>query len=263
MPELDLGQVVGEAVNRNLLDNAYFVGGGSQQGGGQFPVNQRGQTIYSAANAYCIDRWKLVSGSLSVVSGGITLNGTIVQYLEQAVGGAVTASALLSDGTMLSPSYDDATKTFTLTASGQTIKAVKLELGAVQTLARQENGVWVLNEIPGFQQELAKCQRFQAPIFQDSYTVGVIRADAAGVLVLFTLPVPLRGAATITNMFTANVYGDVSTVVAYLNAGTSLDVKGNQVAVDANLTATDPANANKFVQIVPAQNNILDANLYY
>ena len=40
----------------NLLDNWYFVGGGSQQGGGQFPINQRGQTSYTG-DGYAIDRW--------------------------------------------------------------------------------------------------------------------------------------------------------------------------------------------------------------
>ena len=43
-------------VRPNLLDNAYFVGGGSQQGGGQFPVNRRGQTRYTV-NGNAIDRW--------------------------------------------------------------------------------------------------------------------------------------------------------------------------------------------------------------
>jgi hypothetical protein len=141
------------------------------------------------------------------------------------------------------------------------IYAVKLEFGPEQTLAHQENGAWVLNEIPDYGQELAKCQRFQAPIFENSYLTGVITSDAAGVLISFTTPVPLRGNAKLTNAFTANVRGDVSTVIATLDAGTALNVKGNNVAVVANLTATDPANANKFVQIVPAQNNILDANL--
>ena len=37
---------IGGRPNKNLLINAYFVGGGSQQGGGQFPINQRGQTSY-------------------------------------------------------------------------------------------------------------------------------------------------------------------------------------------------------------------------
>ena len=32
---------IGGRPNRNLLDNWYFVGGGSQQGGGKLPINQR------------------------------------------------------------------------------------------------------------------------------------------------------------------------------------------------------------------------------
>lgn len=40
------------------------------------------------------------------------------------------------------------------------IKAVKLELGSEQTLARQENGVWVLNEIPDYGEQLLRCQRY-------------------------------------------------------------------------------------------------------
>lgn len=150
----------GGGTNRNLLDNWYFIGGGSQIGYGTFPINQRGQASYSNANAYTIDRWKLTSGSMSVVSGGITLNGTLAQILKNAIGQAVVCSALLSDGTMITPTYDDSTKTFTLTATGQTIVAAKLELGSEQTLAHQENGSWVLNEIPDYGDELAKCQRY-------------------------------------------------------------------------------------------------------
>ena len=38
--------------------------------------------------------------------------------------------------------------------------AVKLELGYQQTLAHQENGVWVLNEIPNYGEQLRRCQRY-------------------------------------------------------------------------------------------------------
>lgn len=42
-----------------------------------------------------------------------------------------------------------------------TVTAVKLELGDAQTLAHQdENGSWVLNEIPDYSEELRKCQRY-------------------------------------------------------------------------------------------------------
>ena len=135
-------------VRPNSLDNWYFGN----------PANQRGQSSYSNTGSYTIDRWKLTSGSVEVVSGGITLNGTLVQILEASVGQTVTASALLSDGTMITPTYNDTTKTFTLTATGQTIKAVKLELGSGQTLAHQENGVWVLNEIPNYEEHLIRCK---------------------------------------------------------------------------------------------------------
>ena len=50
------------------------------------------------------------------------------------------------------------------------IKAVKLELGSQQTLAHQdENGNWVLNEIPNYAEELAKCQRYFTNI---PYSIG-------------------------------------------------------------------------------------------
>lgn len=41
-----------------------------------------------------------------------------------------------------------------------TVKAVKLEIGDTQTLAHQEDGEWVLNEIPNYAEELLKCQRY-------------------------------------------------------------------------------------------------------
>ena len=44
--------------------------------------------------------------------------------------------------------------------TGDTWIGAKLELGSQQTLAHQENGVWVLNEIPKFGDQLAECQRY-------------------------------------------------------------------------------------------------------
>ena len=89
------------------------------------------------------------------------LNGTIAQVLEYAAGQTVTATVLTPDGvTDVTPVYDDETKTFTVTAQGKTIRAVKLELGTEQTLAHQENGVWVLNEIPDYGEQLRRCQRY-------------------------------------------------------------------------------------------------------
>lgn len=40
-----------------------------------------------------------------------------------------------------------------------TLIAAKAEIGPSQTLAHQESGVWVLNEVPSYEEELEKCQR--------------------------------------------------------------------------------------------------------
>lgn len=137
--------------NRNLLDNWYFGA----------PVNQRDVSGTISSAGYFLDRWKLVSGSVTINTDGITLNGTMQQVLETAPVGTVTASALTQAGVGdVVPSYDSASKTVTVTADGKKLVAVKLELGPQQTLAHQEDGVWVLNEIPDYGEELTKCMRY-------------------------------------------------------------------------------------------------------
>lgn len=63
--------------NPNLLDNWYFIGGGSQQGGGQFPVNQRGLLEYAGA-VYGIDRWLINAsgGKITVQPDGVLYTNT-------------------------------------------------------------------------------------------------------------------------------------------------------------------------------------------
>lgn len=66
--------------NPNLLDNAYFIGGGSQQGGGQFPINQRGLTEYTELG-YTIDRWQICDG------GKLVLNDDYITFSGQSSAG--------------------------------------------------------------------------------------------------------------------------------------------------------------------------------
>lgn len=137
--------------NRNLLDNWYFGN----------PVNQRDVSGTISSAGYFLDRWKLVSGSVTISADGITLNGTMQQVLETAPVGTVTVSALTQAGVgEVVPTYDSASKTVTVTADGKKLVAVKLEMGPQQTLAHQEGGVWVLNEIPDYGEELTKCMRY-------------------------------------------------------------------------------------------------------
>ena len=198
---------LGGRPSRNLLDNWYFVGGGSQQGGGQFPINQRGQTSYTVLNGSCIDRWKIFnSATLALEADAISLTSSNTstyespsqlrqilssEAIEQIKGRTVTLSVLTTQGLFSGP--------FTISPDGSSIsgerismedwyanlyanpgiskiefrfvslnpnatlkiRAAKLELGPIQTLACQdEAGGWQLFETPDYGAELAKCQRY-------------------------------------------------------------------------------------------------------
>lgn len=180
--------------NRNLLDNWYFMN----------PVNQRGVSGTISEAGYFIDRWKLVSGSVTLTSTGITINGTISQVLENAAGTNVTASALTTTG-IVSVSYDNSSKTFTITGTGQTFVAAKLELGSQQTLAHQdEDGTWV-NEIPDYSTELAKCQRYLIPLKPNSCT-GFSTASTTTLYLYFPVPVSMRATPVLQGTPPGNLY---------------------------------------------------------
>ena len=187
--------------NLNLLDNWYFGN----------PVNQRGQASYTGA-VYGLDRWRATNDNTTVlISGGfITLSGNnAVPYIRQVFdnpsrlfGQVVTLSALLKDGTLQSatsklpsslPSANAlycniaevadllgtssylAVRIKAKSGGSNNIVAIKLELGSQQTLAHQdENGVWQLNEIPDYGEQLARCQRY----FQTFATESLRPTDA-------------------------------------------------------------------------------------
>ena len=99
--------------NPNLLDNP------------DFKINQRGVSGTITAAGYFVDRWKLKSGSVTINDNKtLTLNGTIEQILETAAGTNVTAS---SNADVIS--YNNSTKTVSLTGQNVTVSWVKLELG--------------------------------------------------------------------------------------------------------------------------------------
>lgn len=171
---------IGGRPNRNLLDNWYFVGGCSQQGGGQFPINQRGETSRSGSGGF-IDRWKLSGeGTATLGSDGITLTATtgnleFMQFLgipnDRLLGETVCLSGLV-DGDLLSMStsapeekpsvwtniiniikpfgfvqfnYDNTADRFfcsVIVSAGNSVllQASKLELGSTQTLAYKDEG---------------------------------------------------------------------------------------------------------------------------
>lgn len=174
--------------NKNLLDNWYFVGGGSQQGGGQFPINQRGETSYGAASGYGIDRW--FNGAIALTPQGLKMSSATILYqrlenIEIFTGETLTYSVLWSDGKLLTITgtpdqmqvVNDGDRSIrfaidsslsillvsiqSLDATEKTAVAAKLEFGDTQTLAYQdEEGNWRLFETPDYAEELARCQRY-------------------------------------------------------------------------------------------------------
>lgn len=72
-------------------------------------------------------------------------------------------------------------------AGNFSLKAVKLELGSQQTLAHQENGNLVLNEIPDYGEQLRRCQRYLIPI--NNWT-RVRASYYSGTALFFTVPIP-------------------------------------------------------------------------
>ena len=156
----------------NLLHNWYFLN----------PVNQRGVSGTISTTGYFIDRWILTSGSVTLTSNGLTLNGTITQILEYAVGTDVTSSTTMYSGTATA-AYNNSTKTFTITSSGGTIQAAKLEKGTVSTLPNDAP--------PDFGQQLRFCQRYQIKL-GGTYRYRAVQSVANVVDFPISTPVPLR-----------------------------------------------------------------------
>lgn len=157
-----------------------------------FSVNQRGKSSYTETG-YTVDCWKLTSGTLNVVSGGVTLNGTLVQILEYAAGSDVTASVEMQSGEAAA-SYDNASRQFTITSAGGTIKRAKLERGTISTIA---------NDAPPHpQQELAKCQRYYVPATTRYSCGGFILSAGTFAKTTVPLSVPMRAnpALIVTNV---------------------------------------------------------------
>lgn len=253
---------VGQMVRPNLLDNAYFIGGGSQSGSGKFPINQRGATSYTTG--YSIDRWSDSGGisvalmsdcvkltttasttarsirqspenkeelygktvTLSVLYGSVTDNaaycgifkGASPNYATSQIAksGNATSGALMTvtarlDGDFSTYPYITAFIGFGNESGGVAVgataevKAAKLELGDSQTLAHwdETTQAWVLNEVPNFGEELARCERYYyaMPNYVRFPTTRWLSGE-----IDFLIPVPVTMRTTPTIVGTPVVY---------------------------------------------------------
>lgn len=238
--------------NPNLLDNWYFGNPINQRGqtsytGGGYAADRwkigDGVTAALANGAlsisYSTPGWNLVEPLDNMLVPGVTYTLSCIYkasvnpirlvvawgdsqffYNEASpisddwalaqITGTIPANATISFNQAVIQSLGSSAGDFSL-------KAVKLELGSQQTLAHQENGAWVLNEIPDYGEQLRRCQRYY------------IRYSAAGQAVLFTGIVrnnaDVRAVLTGLNMRTAPVVGYGGNMRAYIPGGSPVVVK--------------------------------------
>ena len=279
-------------LGKNLLDNAYFVGGGSQLGDGVFPINQRGQTVYpsTASGLYFIDRWDYQCryGTITLNSNGINMAVTTASganWIRQQIPGdtllnkQLTVSILDSQGNLrtfpvkVTAKNVNVDNTVTLDGVGMivrinigtnftfiirkdstvfdiTIQAIKLELGTEQTLAHQENGTWVLNEIPDYGEELRKCQRYFLALLPNGSTPLVgngISISTTQATIMIPTPVPMRSTTPVVTfsgtlkVWHGSVYGSTApNLTAFVNPAVGSNGIGTTIQVASGLTAGEP-----------------------
>lgn len=199
----------GKAV-QNLLDNSDFLS----------PVNQRGQTSYTASG-YNIDRWTATGGTTAIGSSGLTLTGETVtvqwrQYLSDDAwnaikGKAFTFACCVSDGTViistgtLPAGAQTSAYSSTLKQIGTTGIYANLYMGAgerprVRFYTSGANtatirwaalyvGTYTASTLPdyvpkGYAAELLECQRYYCNIGEESWLHGA-RVLGDGMTVLF------------------------------------------------------------------------------
>jgi hypothetical protein len=192
---------------------------------------------------YTIDRWR-ANGGMSIVltdsgllltANGVYEYGYLAEYLETLppLGATVTLSALV-DGQLYSASrkltgnnyitinlpdsnqimFDEANKRvypMVYPDHPYTISAIKLELGSQQTLAHQdENGNWVLNEIPDYGEQLRKCQRYYYKLYPNSgdFFIG-FEDDTILAYVQFPVPMRTRPACVVHPLIIWNQFGHI------------------------------------------------------
>lgn len=248
-------------VNPNILDN------------GNFQVWQRyPEGTYTGVpyNEYIADRWRFLSSDRSVTNtitkagdyGIKNVSGPhmrVNQRLENAAqynGKTLTLSLLMGDGslsynTVVASDWTETTDIFGVFGdelawlhTGETWLAAKLELGSQQTLAHQENGVWVLNEIPDYGEQLSRCQRYAVRLSKWNRNRATnIEQD----IIDFSVPIP-------TSMRALPVLVDVSKFFVRTISG--------KVQDGFSLTTLGSSENSVFVRATKTSHGLSDAQLY-
>lgn len=217
--------------NKNLLDNPWFT------------VNQRGLSRYTGPG-YTVDRWRTgaTGATIDIDENGVTLSPDAsfgfqqkltTELVTALVGKTVTYSILLQNGTLrtLTFTWPNSPNVGVGVISGigtlfvgttlgisfvhpstLSIRAIKLELGSVSTLAN--------DTAPNYAEELAKCQRYFTVITASNnwHPMGFGLATN-GTTAYISLPIPVSmraGTITVTvpNITNLNLTGGGSINIA-------------------------------------------------
>ena len=233
-----------EVCNPNLLTNWYFLN----------PVNQKGQTKYSAAGI-TIDRWG--ADGITTIESGVSSTSAFYQvvsdkFMQGLLGKTITLSALDNSNLVyttfqlpdtLPADYVFVTKIegddilsvvlkagnnsqlLRVTSGFNNLIAVKAEIGDTQTLAHQDsNGNWILNEIPKYEEELLKCRQYDPDT--DKY-IGLRK---------FSQPQNLLDNSDFTNPINSKNIADGATIPAYTNF---IDRWGSHSATEETVYITE------------------------
>lgn len=261
--------------NRNLLDNPWW--------GLNEVINQRGITSGNTDNlAYNIDRWQTsygsVKGTWSLSADGLTISASDVAYNQQKIenytklnGKTVTASVMTSDGvvhsgTVTNLNWASSTIAFTdgnlrcqlasggvfrvtsLNGSSNTIRAVKLELGSVSTLA---------NDVPpNYVEELEKCKYYCRVIEGNVYTA--VGQAVAGSSIRFPMQFAMRAKPSISVSGSIQAYGNGGMLTV---SSITVSGKGN-TCIELNCTVSGATSHSTYL-LLPASGAkiILSADL--
>lgn len=261
--------------NPNLLDNWYFADPVNQRGytrwiaGSVSSSGAQENTQYGFMSGYSIDRWSIWTDS-STANAYIDSNGmhidkyTFYQIIEPALiryGKNYTLSVLIDDtlytasGMISSTSSLIATFGLNLYCDSHTgewifdvriydlgglhtVKAAKLELGPIQTLAHQDaSGNWVLNDPPPNKAlELAKCQKFLYKFHGELFSgVGINNRS----WLTFMFPTEMRITPTIRDLAYNEIFGTPAVYNQINGQGVSFQAENPFVVTgfiaDANL----------------------------
>ena len=265
--------------NPNLLDNWYFGNPVNQRG----QTSYAGKYLYTIDRWKTNNTVTIVDGGITVERPSSGYAELFQQPLEDALvkaiaGKTVTYSALTTNGLFSNTilCHPDASAKWdtdevvqgnldmdifgdasdrkflrfysTVNGTEATIIAVKLELGSQQTLVHQENGAWVLNEIPDYGEQLRRCQMYALVLegAEQFYCGKVYGSDATKVDVFIPTPVTMRttpvlstlqNPASIQIVTNSGLRTDVSLSV-YDKSPNGVDVVAS---CDTGLSANEPA----------------------